>query len=63
MARSKKTPKNLVAKKKKQGGQQQPAQPQQMPEMGVMEETTPARQLQLQGNHKSQLVGWERDAI
>ena len=33
------------------------------PEMGVMEETTPARQLQLQGNHKSQLVGWERDAI
>ena len=33
------------------------------PAMGVMEEAAPARQLQLQGNHKPRLVGWERDAI
>ena len=33
------------------------------PAMGVMEKAVPARQLQLQGNHKPQLVGWERDAI
>ena len=31
--------------------------------MGVMEKAVPARQLQQQGNHKPQLVGWERDAI
>ena len=33
------------------------------PAMGVKEKAAPARQLQLQGNHKPQLVGWERDAI
>ena len=33
------------------------------PAMGVMEKAAPARQLQQQGNHKPQLVGWERDAI
>ena len=34
-----------------------------MPAMGVMEKAAPARHLQQQGNDKSQLVGWERDAI
>ena len=33
------------------------------PAMGVMEKAAPARQLQQQGNHKPQLVDWERDAI
>ena len=72
MARTKTTPKNLVAKKKKavrwtaacsaaadaMGGKRLDT-----PAMGSMEKVAPARQLQLQGNHKPQLVGWERHAI